>query len=194
MKKFFKIFGLVVLALAVLQLLLIMLFGLLQSRWDTIRTDNFRLGVNTWSKTCFVSTYWWPAKTDYVEVDIPDSVEGYRVTTLGGYGGSTAGSPFMVELPYKQVITVHHGAGTLPEDAQIEQYHMVVNIGENLRKIDLTSMDVYYETKDNQFIQILVTVNCDEDNRTFYSKDGKLYRRSDNSLVEGFFYYSDYCD
>ena len=29
---------------------------------------------------------------------------------------------------------------------------------------------------------------CDEDNKTFYSKDGKLYYRQDDTLVDGFNY------
>ena len=33
-----------------------------------------------------------------------------------------------------------------------------------------------------------VSIICDEDNKTFYSKDGKLYYRQDDTLVDGFNY------
>ena len=50
----------------------------------------------------------------------------------------------------------------------------------------------YYKLSEQQFVQILVSIECDEENPYFYSQDGKLYQRADNTLVEGFFYYSDF--
>ena len=33
-----------------------------------------------------------------------------------------------------------------------------------------------------------VSIICDEDNKTFYSKDGRLYYRKDDALADGFNY------
>ena len=153
--------------------------------------DNLRYNANTILNICFASTYTWPIGEKYVVLDIPDTYNGYRVTALGGYVGSGAPWPFMADLPNTLFL---HSKGTLPDTAQIEQYHLVINIGKYLRDDALIVMDDYYSLGSNQFVQILVTINCSPDNPYFYSDNGKLFRRSDGSAVEGFFYYSDYND
>ena len=141
--------------------------------------------------SCFASTYTWSSGEKYAVLDIPDTFDGYRVTALGGYVGSGAPSPFTANLP--NALSVH-SKGTLPDNMQIERYHLVINIGKYLRDDEFIVMDDYHKVGNNHFVQILVTVNCSPQNPYFYSKDGKLYKRLDDSLIEGFFYYSDYCD
>lgn len=192
MKKFLKISGIVIAAYIVTWLTVVSLAALFQSGGDPLLFGDLELSTHSLSKTCYANTYHWPVKTDYVELDIPDTVDGYRVTKLGGqnsFVGPT--SPFMISMPLAKN---NLGTNILPEDAQVERYHMVINIGKNLKEIKYLVMREYFDMGENQFVQILVTVNCDEENRHFYSKDGKLYNRSDDSLVGGFFYYSDYCN
>ena len=141
--------------------------------------------------SCFASAYTWPSGEKYAVLDIPDTCDGYRVTALGGYVGSGAPSPFMANLTNAFSV---HSKGTLPANARIEQYHLVLNIGKHLRHDEFIVMDDYYNVGLDQFVQILVTVNCSSENPYFYSEDGKLYKRLDHSLVDGFFYYSDYYD
>ena len=114
------------------------------------------------------------------------------MTALGGYIGSGAPCPFSVILPDTLSVYSGYSESTLPDCAQIEQYHLVINIGKYLRDDKFIVMDDYHEVGNSQFVQILVTVNCSPDNPLFYSEDGKLYKRLDDSLVDGFFYYSDY--
>lgn len=140
---------------------------------------------------CFAECYTWPLNENNAVLDIPDTCDGYRVTALGGYIGSGGPCPFVVNLP--NAVSMH-SEGTLPDNARIEQYHLVINIGKYLREDELVMMDYYHKVGYDQFVQILVTVNCSPENPFFYSDNGKLYKRSDHSLVEGFFYYSDYTD
>ena len=154
-------------------------------------SDNLSYDTNSILNICFASTYTWPIGEKHVVLDIPDTYDGYRVTALGGYVGSGAPSPFMANLPNTLSVC---SEDTLPNNAQIDQYHLVLNIGKYLREDKLIVMDYYHKVGTNQYVQVLVTVNCSPENPYFYSEDGKLYKRLDDSLVEGFFYYSDYYD
>ena len=154
-----------------------------------LSSDNLRYYTHNIFKNCFASAYLWTSDDKYAVLDIPDTCEGYRVTALGGYIGSGGPCPFIVHLPDAHSIC---SESALPDDAQIEQYHLVINIGKHLRDDKFIIMDDYHEVGSKQFVQILVTINCSPENPYFYSEDGKLYKRLDHSLVDGFFYYSDY--
>ena len=81
----------------------------------------------------------------------------------------------------------------LPEDAVIIPRYLTIRIGKNLRLLGDIEMKLYHcDANDPKvFYRILVTVECAEENRNFYSENGKLYRKAGNQLVDGFFYASD---
>ena len=176
--------------------LLLMLFSLLCGccllySGDWLETDELMLIPHMIRKICFVGRYTWNSGNAEAVLHIPDVCQGYSVTGLGGSYGSGAPAPFGAHIPGT---LMHHGEGTLPENAEIEQYHLTIHLGKKINYAGMISMDTYHNMGNNRFVQILVTVNCDEENPWFYSENGKLYRRKDNSLVPGFFYFSDYHD
>ena len=151
----------------------------------TLEEENLHFYTHNIFRTAFAGDFEWNSDSNYAVLTIPDTCEGYVITTLGGYVGSGGPCPFLINLPDVEYV---YSAGALPENAQIEQYHLVINIGKNLKRVKFVVMDdYYYRTASGQFVQVLVTVNCSEDNLYFYSENGKLYRRLDDSLVEGFF-------
>lgn len=154
---------------------------------EKFTVHNLQYVANDLFPICYVGTYFWDGNATYAVVDILDVCEGHFVTSLGGHFSA----PFMVILQHSQYVC---SESTLPDNARIEQYHFVINMGENIHEAEYVEMDSYYCVGSNKFVQILVTVNCSAENPYFYSEDGMLYKRSDNSLVEGFFYYSDYYD
>ena len=87
-----------------------------------------------------------------VVLDIPDTCDGYRVTALGGYIGSGTPCPFWVSLPDTLSVYSGYSESTLPDHAQIDQYHLVINIGKYLRKDEFIVMDDYYEVGYNRFV------------------------------------------
>ena len=153
-----------------------------------IELDKLRYYTHNVFRTCFAGDYTWPSDANYAVLNIPDTCDGYRVTALGGYIGSGGPCPFSINM---SGVSVVYSEGTIPKNAQIEQYHLVINIGKNLREDTFIIMDDYYCIGENRFVQILVSVNCSEENQHFYSEEGKLFRKTDHSLVDGFFYYSD---
>lgn len=154
-----------------------------------LEQDGLMFFPHQFRKICFVGAYSWDAESTEAVLSVPDSCQGYAVTKLGGSIGSGAPTPFLVNVPGTKMM---HGEGTLPENAAVEDWHLTLCLGKNVRDIGLVSMNCYYNMGDNRFVQILVTVKCDPENRYFYSEDGKLYNREDNSPVPGFFYASDF--
>lgn len=148
--------------------------------------DNLCYIENDVLPICFVSDYSWNTNEREAVVNILDECAGKTVTALGGH----AQCPFLVNLEYSRYGCAEE---LLPENAVIEQYHMVLNLGKNIREAEYIEMDHYHCVGTNRFVQILVTVNCPEENRWFHSENGKLYRK-DGSLVTGFFYASDYAE
>ena len=155
-------------------------------------SDNLHYYTHNIFNTCFASSYTWPSGDKNAVLNIPDICDAYRVTALGGYIGSGCPCPFSDNLPNSTSILSGYSDDTLPSNAHIEQYHLVLNIGKYLRDDEFIVMDDYYKVGTKQLVQIHVTVNCSPENTYFYSEDGKLYKRLDHSLVDGFFYYSDY--
>ena len=188
-RRIYKIIGiLLILVLLFLCVMFLTQCSLMYGN-KTVSSDHLHYYTHNIFKTCFAGNYTWPAGEKNIVLDIPDVCDGYRVTALGGYIGSGGPCPFIVDLPNAVSI---HTEGTLPDNARIEQYHLVINIGKYIREDELIVMDDYHKVGDVQFVQILVTVKCSPENSVFYSENGKLYKRSDHSLVDGFFYYSDY--
>ena len=185
MKRFLKILGIII--LAVLLLTFLRECSLMYGN-KTIESDDLRYYTHNLFRTCFAGNYTWSSDTNQAVLTIPDTCDGYRVTALGGYAGLGAPCPFSVNLSDAQYICSEE---MLPDDAKIEQYHLFIHIGKNVKDDAFIVMDNYHCVGTNQFVQILVTVECSEENLVFYSQDGKLYRKSDESLVEGFFYTSD---
>ena len=139
---------------------------------------------------CFVSTYHWPEGQTEAELVIPDYCGKYKVTDLGGFVGSGAPCPFIVEPSFA---FLHYAEKeVVPQDAQILQYVLNLSIGKYVKDDSFIMMDTFFCTGENQYVQILVNVECDQENRYLYAENGRLYRRSDGSLVEEFCYYTDY--
>lgn len=142
-------------------------------------------------KTCFAADYAWPEGATEAVIDLPEECGGYRVTELGGYMGRGVPCPFTVTLAEPCIL---YSEAALPTGAKIDEYHLTLNIGRSLAADTNIELDDYYCVGENRFVRILVTVNCSEQNSSFYSENGKLYRKADDSLVEGFFYRSDFTD
>lgn len=155
---------------------------------DEIVDGGLRYYPHAFFKTCFVADLTWPAGETEAVMDLPDTCGGYRVTELGGYIGKGLPCPFTVTMADSVVV---YSEGALPENAQVEAWHLILNVGRNLEENTNIEMDGYYRIGPNRFVQILVTVHCSVENPHFYAENGRLYRKADDSQVEGFVYQSE---
>lgn len=137
---------------------------------------------------CFAGTYVWDGNESTMAITIPDEYEGYKVTALGGYAGHGGGVPLDIWIEG----TEEYVESPPTEAVEIVPYPFQLHIGKNVKEIALSKLTFYRRIGDaNRCAQILLTVTCSDENKTFYAKDGKLYRRADDTLVEGFWYYWD---
>ena len=184
MKKFMTILGGLIVFFCTASLLINLgLFDI-----ETVPFGNLYFSYNKIGGSCEVSHGSWPEEVETLAVEIPDEVNGRRVTAMG----NVRPDPFLFN-PEGEIAYVC-GEEMLPEDAVIIPRYLTIEIGKNLRVLRDIEMKKYYcdENDPKIFYRILVTVECSEENRNFYSENGKLYAKAGNRLVDVFFYTSDY--
>lgn len=158
--------------------------------WDYYE-DTLCYVTNSFCNVCYISEFNWDGNEDNMTIDIPDRIKGYKVKYLGGYLGRGVPDPFRIQFPYEAEI---YSDWELSEQdiAKVKVLHFVLNIGKNITEMRRINMQDYYRIdKSGELYRIELTVYCSPENKHFYSVDGKLYNRSDDSLVEDFFYYED---
>ena len=162
---------------------------------ETDLAGDLLCGYNRLTGEAFAAVYEWDGREETLDFTVPDTVFGYRVTALGGYVGRGAPYAFTVELP--------EGFGHMREsfgedlwDYALEQYPnaevvelpFTVHIGKDLEEIREEAFGSCYaftpEGKEALY-HITLTVDCDPENKTFYSENGVLYDRETGEAVLG---------
>ena len=151
--------------------------------------DKFAIGYNKMKKDAFISHCYWDEGEKVIVV--PDNFSNAPITTLGGYFGRGVPSSFGIvpnDRDYN-FCTISH------DENPFETYVFTVKLGKNIKKIARIDSSFYfgkYADQDMNKIEYLVCATyhfeVDEQNKTFYAKDGKLYYKSNNALVEEFIY------
>ena len=162
---------------------------------ETDLAGDLLCGYNRMTGEAFAATYQWDGREETMDFTVPDMVFGYRVTALGGYVGRGAPYAFTVELP--------EGFGHMREsfgedlwDYALEQYPnaevvelpFTVHIGKDLEEIRQELFGSYYGfTAEGHEVlyHVTLTVDCDPENKTFYSENGVLYDRETGEAVLG---------
>lgn len=169
---------------------------------ETIKENNIYFECNSLANCAYVSSCVWDGKDEHRDIVIPDEVNGKTVSRLGGFSGRGVPGPFMISFPHSyylkkdgQQISYCMEESTLSDndfEYDIKSVAFTLHIGKELNKIVDIDMDTYYpkERGANKvtFYHPVVYVLCDKENKTFYSRDGKLYYKSNDKLVEDFAY------
>ncbi|WP_302625751.1 hypothetical protein [uncultured Eubacterium sp.] len=169
---------------------------------ETIKENNIYFECNSLANCAYVSSCIWDGKDEHRDIVIPDEVNGKTVSRLGGFSGRGAPGPFRILFPDSyylkkdgQQISYCMEESTLSDndfEYDIKSVAFTLHIGKELNKIVDIDMDTYYpkERGANKvtFYHPVVYVLCDKENKTFYSRDGKLYYKSNDKLVEDFAY------
>jgi hypothetical protein len=170
---------------------------------DIAEVDGFCVGINETSNCCFVGGYNCTEYTENLEITIPDDYQGMPIKRIGGYYGRGVPTPFSISLAdlymnapedsdYNAVFSGDIKEFEISEKYTVEDVIFNLNIGKNIEVIDFVVMDEYYphinEDGSIVFYHSVVNINCSNENKHFYSKDGKLYNKKTDELISDFAY------
>ena len=160
---------------------------------NVVERDHVRFYLRRDGRDAFASTYQWDGTGDAIDYTIPDMVQGARVTAIGGLVGELKKVPchgLYVAMPetYRGAERAQY---TMPVNAVEVTLPVHIHIGRYVRSIEedgsLPAPTGYfgYEKGVSSYILTPVwTVTCDEGNETYYARDGRLYQRADDALVQ----------
>ena len=154
--------------------------------------DGFAYLIRDGFKKAGVCKYTYDPASGNTVIEIPESYGDYPVRSLGGYVGKGGPCPFYIELK-----DVHSTAGvSLSRDSfdwylknhDLEPVYVdcKLQIGPNIREIYAAQSGI--EAGDKLYI-VRVYVDCDSENRWFYSENGVLYHKN-GEVVDGFLYWN----
>ena len=149
-------------------------------------------------KEAFIHTYYWDGSDEGKTIVIPESYEGCTITAFGGYHGRGVPSPFHVVFTEEAQELLRPDAFRWDmnyldniKDYNVEYIHFNLHISQYIDEIVDMNLDEYHVARYGMVPMVYVitfNVTCDENNKTFYAKDGKLYYRENDALVEEFPY------
>ena len=170
---------------------------------ETEELDGVEVIYNNLLNTASVSRYIADSDSENFIITVPDECNGIPVTKIGCDIALLA-APFHIDMDsyinapedskyYNTCFTSDMIADcTDGELLRIEDVVFKIYIGKNIKKINYVDMDCYYpcinEDGSITFYHPVAEIYCSEENKKFYSADGKLYNRSDNSLVRNLEY------
>jgi hypothetical protein len=170
---------------------------------DHADIDGFYIAINKTANCCFVGDYDCTEYAENYEITIPDDYGGMPIKRIGGYYGSGVPTPFSISLDelYMNAPTGSKYSGIfggdidkfdIPDAYVVEDVVFTLNIGENIETVEFVVMDHYFphinEDSSVTFFHPVVYINCSEENKYFYSQDGKLYDKKTDELISDFAY------
>ena len=165
--------------------------------------NGFNIAKNNIAKCCFVASFNNNEYTNYIEISIPDACDEIPIKQIGGYYGRGVPSPFYISLTeshmnapedreYNAIFSGDITNFEISEEYTIENVICNLNIGKNIENITYVSMDVYFPHINTDgsitFFHPVVYITCSENNKNFYSENGKLYNKSNSTLINDFAY------
>lgn len=167
--------------------------------------DNFDIGYSDVLNKAFVSSYNWDGTDETKNIVIPEEYNGIKITALGGYYGRGVPCAFGIDLPdsYQKDLCdevnqwIRSDIYEDIESADTIYLNFDLHISKNIEQITEHTLDCFYEGAyfdgedyDLKIIVILLyNITCDDGNKTFYAKEGKLYYRQNDELVSDILYF-----
>lgn len=162
--------------------------------------NGLEYGYQTILGDAYAGPYKWDGTEDGQTFAIMNEYKGCKVTMLGGYAGRGYPRPFYVLFPdeyspYEKSIDYLSDVTKLEDDETltIEIIPFYITLGKNVEELHNLYSEVVYLKQNEDGIDVYYIPKfyfyVDEDNKTYYTEDGKLYRSSNDSLVVDFLYY-----
>lgn len=101
----------------------------------------------------FASYYYWDGTEEWLSIVIPDEVDDYKVTSLGGFYGTGYPMPFMIEFPESyqiEGIWAHPSEMTYPNEYVMNKLTFHVTLGAHVKEAKKTIENgVYYSVSED---------------------------------------------
>ena len=124
----------------------------------------------------FVSEYKWDGTEEGLRIE-PGEVEGCLVTRYGGFFGRGLPMPFYITIP--DAVSVSES--DIPGDAPVEDLTFTMVISKTIIEVYTGDLEGFFYLEDEDgnlnYYRLLVDVELDPDNTSFYLKDGRLYEK-----------------
>lgn len=164
----------------------------------------FDVGYAEFTKDAFVASYNWDGSNEGMNIVVPEVYNDIKISGMGGYFGRGVPTPFIIHFSDEARAKfcpsatgwfyASHTANI--ENANVQYLPFQLHISKNIKEAVNLCMGgiIVAERVENEEeickVYVLTCyVTCDEENKTFYSEDGKLYYRKNNVLVEDIVYY-----
>ncbi|MBQ2943654.1 MAG: hypothetical protein IJD93_03005 [Ruminococcus sp.] len=163
---------------------------------ESVYVENLHICINDTAGCCFAGPYTCEEYTYGMEITIPDEYEGKPIKHIGGYYGRGFPTPFYFGIDALHISSSDEEnyieISTIDEVGyKIVDLPYVLNIGKNVDSIVYVENEYYTHIEDDGsvvYYHPVVSINCSEENKHFYSENGRLYSRKTNELVEDFDY------
>ena len=156
------------------------------------RVDGFSLRLNSSGDRAMVESWTWSGDLDDTIIEIPDMYDNTaKIDALGGAVGANAAKNMFTIIPDSGVN--FKSSKEYSADPATEDIVFTLKLGKNIHSLDVDFSEcafVQVPAKNGAYeiYRICITLECSDENEAFYSEDGKLYRRSGNTLVSEFPY------
>jgi len=181
MRRFRLIFAAILLAAAILAL---PSCSIEYNEGHVLKKDGFKYYTSATRKNCFAGPV--TVSVEDTVVEVPDEVDGYKVIALGGaLGASKRPQPFYI---YFEGVDYLIDPDDIPDDTEVIEKTFELRLGKNVSDVSGVMKGWFRNADSTKVFHITVNVVCSEENGTFRSDNGKLYRKSDGSLVDSFEY------
>ena len=162
---------------------------------DYKKSGDFEFKLNKKETFGTVTAWHWDGDPENTVIEIPDDYKGIVIDALGGSYGTNA--PLLVfsietdcdikfkslEAEYKVPVSYEKIVFTLKLGKNIGAIHTQY-YSEHVSE-DVNYVGVTQEDGSVIFYQVFFEVECSKENKTFYSKKGKLYTSKDDKRVGG---------
>ena len=142
----------------------------------------------------------WDGDPDNTVFEIKDTYKDAPVTDIGakvtGFGAEAASDYYYYDSKIRKRAAEGPGED-IDSKATFQPVVFTLKLGPDIDYICTDKANAFADDlvflKDGTYFcyQTYYLIDCSEENKTFYSKDGKLYKRSDDSLIESFRYATD---
>lgn len=153
--------------------------------------DEVEYSINQKKQDGYVGNQNWNCDLNNASLHIADEVENCKITSFGGYYGIGSKNPFRISFIYDNSDISFSSKENLPEECEKVEIQFQIYLNKYLERVVFVGpfFEEYFVFNDSPNIAYFISYYfiSPEENKTFFSKDGKLYYKATNDLVKEFY-------